>query len=214
MAGVRRTRRRLWWRSRPGARQRRRSPPDTKPSGRGTRPVWTLAVAGIARCWRNSAAAQGTNTEIKRDAGRGRWKGPVALSAPGNTVSTPPLEGSPVSRMPGIRGYRLRAHANWHLQPETGCKRDKPQESHIRISTGSREARSAPCSCSASNGSRSVTTSATLDRWQGVPAESILDYLPLMPGKALWRGSLSGTMVRHSKGGVFMRGNRSGAGPL
>ena len=38
------------------------------------------------------------------------------------------------------------------------------------------------------------------------PAEPDLGlYMPLMPGKALWRGSLSGTMVKHSGWGFHAR---------
>jgi hypothetical protein len=123
----------------------------------------------------------GRNTEINLDAGRD--SGRVQLLC--------------------VRGYfsvRTQTGTSTQKQGASGTNLGNPD---IRVSMGIPEARSAPCFVSDSNGSRSVTTSATLDRWQRVPAETDSGLFAINARKS----PLPWLAVRHHgeafKGGVF-----------
>jgi hypothetical protein len=130
------------------------------------------AASGIAHCRRNSAA-MGRNTEIKLDLVRRDGRAPASSSAQSAREHAFRLRAVSCSRMPGIRRLlsacvthtgtsdrkRIRTERTWGMPTFRSVGAVwRPVRPLVLISD--------------SNRSRSVTSSATLDRWQRVPAES------------------------------------------
>src|SRR5207248_6935334 len=91
-----------------------------------------------------------------------------------------------------------------------GHKRDKPRDGDIPARKGGPEAVRPLVLVSDSNGSRSVTTSATLDRWHRVSAESDSWLFAINARKSLLAWLAVGHHGKAFRVGFFTRGDRRG----
>src|SRR5437762_1248298 len=141
----------------------------------------------------------------------GTIEGEAASSVPGCRASMPArLRAIPVSQMQGNPPAIVPVRTQSGLRTGNGHKRDKPRDGDIPARKGGPEAVRPLVLVSDSNGSRSVTTSATLDRWHRVSAESDSGLFAINARKSPLAWLAVGHHGKAFRVGFFTRGDRRG----